>query len=269
MCRFCTCQLSKAELGKKCAYKKNNIEQDVLWNTNGNFVDYQQSDILRPKDTGLPVIVDGKHLQSSESRLFCPMYWSLVPSWFKGDLHEWQATTHNARVENLNQSKIYSASVNEGKRCVVVMEGFFEFKKTGQGPAEVYFLQSPDNNLLKAAGLFSTVKTKKGVTLNTCTVITTEAENDVKQVHHRVPLLLRDDSDVEAWLNFKTVSSSDAIFKIKNNKQLDLKFHKTSKIGSREPAEVGFKKKILGSRSVMSNWLNSGSGKGVKRKAED
>lgn len=80
---------------------------------------------------------------------------------FQGDIKKWQTTTHNARVENLFESKIYSASLSAGKRCVVVMEGFFEYKKIDYGPSEVYFLQSPDNSLLKAAGLFATLKTEQ------------------------------------------------------------------------------------------------------------
>lgn len=76
----------------------------------------------------------------------------------QGDLKEWKALTHNARIENLNESKLYSASLSEGKRCVVVMEGFYEYKKTGSQPAEVYYLHSPQDNLLKAAGLFATMK---------------------------------------------------------------------------------------------------------------
>lgn len=76
-------ELSKPQLSKKCAYKKNNVDHDVPWSTVSNFVDYQPSTMLQPKDTGLPVIVDGKHLQTTESQIFCPMYWSLVPSWYK------------------------------------------------------------------------------------------------------------------------------------------------------------------------------------------
>lgn len=76
--------MSKEQLSKKCAYKKNNEQRDVPWSTNSNnFVDYHPSTTLQPKDTGLPVIIDGKHLQSPETRLFCPMYWSLVPPWYK------------------------------------------------------------------------------------------------------------------------------------------------------------------------------------------
>lgn len=66
--------------------------------------------------------------------------------------------THNARLENLNESKTYSTSLKEGKRCIVVMEGFFEYKKSGSQPAEVYYLQSQENQLLKAAGLFNLTK---------------------------------------------------------------------------------------------------------------
>lgn len=73
---------------------------------------------------------------------------------------KWDSKTHNARIENLKQSKIYSAALDEGKRCVVVMEGFYEYHKPSpENPADVYFLQSQKNDsLLRAAGLFSLVK---------------------------------------------------------------------------------------------------------------
>ncbi|KAJ8683927.1 hypothetical protein QAD02_019719 [Eretmocerus hayati] len=261
MCRFCACELSKSELSKKCSYEKNNIVREVEWNSN-NSIDYHPSSSLQPKDSGLPVIIDGKHLQSSEDRLFCPMYWSLIPPWHKGALEEWGATTHNARLENLSESKIYSSSLREGKRCVVVMEGFYEFKKTGSQPAEVYYLHSMDNELLKAAGLFSTLKRENGETLYTCTVITNQSEGAVSQVHHRMPFLLNDNTDIQAWLDYKNVSSSDALTKLKSTQQLNLKFYKTAKIGSKDPMTA---KKVLASKSMMSNWLKSGT----KRKAED
>ncbi|OXU26817.1 hypothetical protein TSAR_005048 [Trichomalopsis sarcophagae] len=266
MCRFCACELSKEQLSKQCAYKKDNLDHEVSWSKNSNFVDYHPSTMLQPKNTGLPVIINGKHLQSTDSRIFCPMYWSLIPPWYKGDLNDWNALTHNARVENLKESKIYSASLSEGKRCVVVMEGFFEYKKSGSQPAGVYYLQSLENHLLKAAGLFNTIKRENGETLYSCTVITTESESNVKQVHHRSPLLLHQDADVETWLDFQSVSSADAVSKIKANKQIDLQFHRTSKMGSKEPATA---KKVLASKGLMSNWLKTGTNKGVKRKAEN
>ncbi|XP_011505000.1 PREDICTED: embryonic stem cell-specific 5-hydroxymethylcytosine-binding protein [Ceratosolen solmsi marchali] len=266
MCRFCFCELSKEQLSKRCAYKKNDIEHDIPWNNDDIFVDYQPSNILQPKSNSLPVIVNGLHLQKPEDPLFCPMYWNFIPHWYKDDINEWKGVTHNARIENIYENKIYSASLKQGKRCVVVMEGFFEFKKTGTQPAEVYYLHSSDNNLLKAAGLFSTTKLHSGEILRSCTVITTESHNNLRKIHHRMPLLLNRDADFQSWLDFKNVSPTDAVTQIKANCQNDLKFYKTSKMGSRELQDT---KKNVGSKSIMSNWLKTESNKGVKRKAND
>ncbi|XP_014225365.1 embryonic stem cell-specific 5-hydroxymethylcytosine-binding protein isoform X1 [Trichogramma pretiosum] len=266
MCRFCACNIAKNELSKKCSYKKNDQEHEVPWSTKYICVDYQPSNFIQPKNyAGLPVIVNGKHLSSEEDQIFCPMFWSLVPSSFNEDLQKWDCKTHNARIENLKQSKIYSAALGEGKRCVVVMEGFYEYHKPSPDrPADVYFLQSQKNDqLLKAAGLFTLVKNTNGNIIPTCTVITAESECNAQQVHHRIPVLLQDNLDIEAWLDYNKVSSSDAVDKIKSKEQPDLKFYKTDKVGSREPKSA---KKSLASKSIMSNWLNVG--KGVKRKAD-
>ena len=55
---------------------------------------------------------------------------------------------------------MYNTVLNEGKRCIVVMDGFFEYKKINDFlGTEVYYLRSSqDNTVLKAAGLFSTTK---------------------------------------------------------------------------------------------------------------
>lgn len=61
---------------------------------------------------------------------------------------------------------MYSSALNSGKRCVVVLEGFYEFKKSGSQPADVYYFQSPNDELLKVAGLFSTLKLESVSGLN-------------------------------------------------------------------------------------------------------
>lgn len=53
---------------------------------------------------------------------------------------------------------MYSSALSSGSRCVVTLEGFYEFKKSGPQPAETYYFQSLDDDLLKAAGLFSALK---------------------------------------------------------------------------------------------------------------
>ena len=78
----------------------------------------------------------------------------------QGDISEWSASTYNARIENLQESKVYSPNFFQGKRCIVIMEGFYEIKKKSSGD-ETYYVKSTDKSLLKAAGIFSIVQNGK------------------------------------------------------------------------------------------------------------
>lgn len=53
-----------------------------------------------------------------------PMLWGFVPPWHKGeDPTKHGLTTNNARIEGIRESKLYSGSVNKGRRCVVLCDG--------------------------------------------------------------------------------------------------------------------------------------------------
>lgn len=157
--------MSKDELSKQCNYKQNNENKDVPWTEETNDIDYEPMDFVEPKQCkGLPVIINGEHIKSLHSRIFVPMHWTLIPPWFS-DTQDWSATTYNARIENLTLSKIYNSCLNDGKRCIVVMEGFYEIKKKTSSE-EVFYLKSFNKSLLKAAGLFSILK-KKNVNIIT------------------------------------------------------------------------------------------------------
>jgi putative SOS response-associated peptidase YedK len=56
------------------------------------------------------------------------MRWGLVPSWFKGDLKDFKLSTINARLESLMEKPMFRTPLMKGQRCVVVVDGFFEWK---------------------------------------------------------------------------------------------------------------------------------------------
>ena len=78
--------MSKEELSDACSYKKLDEVQKIPWYENSsNKANYKPSSCLQPKeyDSALPVIINGTHFNNEHSRIFCPMYWSLIPSWHK------------------------------------------------------------------------------------------------------------------------------------------------------------------------------------------
>ncbi|MBK0327275.1 SOS response-associated peptidase [Rhodobacteraceae bacterium F11138] len=120
--------------------------------------------------------------------------WWLVPSWHKGELPDWKATTFNARIEDAATKPTFRAVWNKG-RCLIPMAGYFEW--TGvKGNKTPHFLRGAGNEEnLYAAGLAS-----RWGDLLTCTMLTRTANADVADIHHRMPVIL-DTDEREAWLS--------------------------------------------------------------------
>ena len=70
-----------------------------------------------------------------------PMLWGLVPFWHRGTSPtDHKLTTNNARLEGLKESKLYKPSLENDRRCVIVCDGFYEWKKLKSGQKQPYFV---------------------------------------------------------------------------------------------------------------------------------
>ena len=93
-------------MSERCGYQKNNHETDIKWSNKSCGIDYQQSDFLQPKDSGIPVILDGKHLSTEDDRIFCAMYWSLIPPWYKVSIFTYMYNVQKYPCITNNLSKL-------------------------------------------------------------------------------------------------------------------------------------------------------------------
>lgn len=120
--------------------------------------------------------------------------WWLVPSWHKGDLKDWRATTFNARIEEAQHKPTFRGVWRHG-RCLIPAGGYYEW--TGEkGQKTPYAVLSNSNeNTLWFAGLAS-----RWDELLTCTIMTRAANLDVADIHHRMPVILNLD-ERELWLS--------------------------------------------------------------------
>lgn len=119
--------------------------------------------------------------------------WGLVPSWHKGDLRDWKATTFNARIEEAAKKPTFRAVWRHG-RCLIPATGYFEW--TGErGSKQPHFITGAGNEPnIWFAGLASRWKD-----LLTCTIMTRAANDDVRDIHHRMPVVLNGE-ERDAWL---------------------------------------------------------------------
>ena len=115
-----------------------------------------------------------------------PRRWGLIPHWAK------DATIGNrminARIETIAEKPSYSRPL-KSTRCVVIADGFYEWKKDAGRKIPVA-MTSPAGDILGFAGLWTTWRPPEGEPVHSCTIITRAAELHAAEVHDRMPAFL-------------------------------------------------------------------------------
>jgi putative SOS response-associated peptidase YedK len=141
-------------------------------------------------------------------REIVPARWGLVPRWAKDP--QVGAKMINARSETVREKPAFRDAFAK-RRCVVPADGFYEWgsakrgegAKRGEDPKGArtpFWFHPPDRGLLYMAGLYESWKNPEtGLPERTFTILTTPANEVVRQVHDRMPALL-DREALDAWL---------------------------------------------------------------------
>ncbi|MEW6125943.1 MAG: SOS response-associated peptidase [Acidobacteriota bacterium] len=124
------------------------------------------------------------------------MRWGLIPSWAKDD--SLAAKMINARAETIIEKPSFKTPF-KNSRCLIVADGFYEWKKTGKEKIPFYIHLKSDEPFA-FAGLFDHWETPEGQVLTTCTIITTEANDLMRDLHERMPVILPREQH-ELWLD--------------------------------------------------------------------
>ncbi len=122
--------------------------------------------------------------------------WGLIPSWAKEE--SIGAKMINARAETLAEKPSFKRLL-QGRRCLIVADGFYEWKQEQGGKTPMYFTL-PNHDLFAFAGLWDVWKRPDGQHLHTCTIITTTPNELVAPIHNRMPVILPKDVQ-EEWLD--------------------------------------------------------------------
>jgi putative SOS response-associated peptidase YedK len=130
------------------------------------------------------------------------MRWGVVPSWWSKPLKEMKLATFNARAETVATKPMFRSAFKRN-RCLIPVSGYYEWQDTPGGKQPWYFTARDGSPALTIAGLWDEWKEKaSGETLKSCTMIITEPNKFVAEVHDRMPVLL-DEKDYESWLSGK------------------------------------------------------------------
>ena len=135
-----------------------------------------------------------------DRRLLGAYRWGLVPSWAK-DVGV-GARMINARAESINKK---FGRAFERRRCLLPADGFYEWEKKDDGTKQPWFVHRADGAPIVFAGLWEVwwpegANRDEDEPLRTCTIVTTDANDLLRPIHDRMPVLLSP-NDWDAWLD--------------------------------------------------------------------
>lgn len=137
--------------------------------------------------------------EESGERRFVTLRWGLVPHW--ADDPSIGNRMINARAESVADKPAFRASFKK-KRCLVVADGFYEWQKVAGGKKQPWYFRLESGEPFAFAGLWASWNRGENGPLETCTLLTTDANGLVKKAHHRMPVILAPE-DVDLWLDPK------------------------------------------------------------------
>lgn len=140
-------------------------------------------------------------LNRESKTLLTKLKWGLIPSWAK-DTDSVKALI-NARAETLAEKPSFRDAFRK-RRCIIPTTGFYEWQKAkGSVGKQPFYFFLKDKPVFGFAGLFENrIDKETGEILETCTIITTQANEVLKPVHDRMPVILKAE-DYELWLDEK------------------------------------------------------------------
>ena len=133
--------------------------------------------------------------REANSREWALVHWGLIPSWAKEP--GIGARMINARGETVAEKPSFRAALRR-RRCLLPADGFYEWKKEGRSK-QPFHIRLRSQEPFAFAGLWETWTAPDGSELQSCTLITTEANELMATVHDRMPVILAPE-DYAQWL---------------------------------------------------------------------
>jgi putative SOS response-associated peptidase YedK len=133
-------------------------------------------------------------MRSDQTQAITLASWGFVPAWAKGK--EVKAVI-NARAESIADKPFFREAFRH-QRCLVLADGFYEWKKVGRHKVP-YYIALKSAEPFAFAGLWSTVRDQDGKARITFAIITTAPNDLMREVHNRMPVILRQ-ADEQHWL---------------------------------------------------------------------
>lgn len=148
--------------------------------------------------TKLPVV-----LSRSGERVLTLMRWGLVPAW--ADDIKAGASTFNARAEGVDMRPAFRGAWRARRRCLAIADAYYEWRAADKQP---FAIALGNRGPMTLAGLWDLWHPPNGVPLRSFAIITTQANELLKPLHDRMPVVLPPDR-WPAWLGERSTTDAE------------------------------------------------------------
>jgi putative SOS response-associated peptidase YedK len=123
--------------------------------------------------------------------------WGLIPHY--ADPDSFDRLLINARAETVAEAPAFRDAFEEGYRCLVIADGFYEWRSTETGKRPVWITR-PGREPFAFAGLWARARREDGSQVHSCAIATCRPGEVVAPIHDRMPVILEKDAEA-AWLD--------------------------------------------------------------------
>ncbi len=121
--------------------------------------------------------------------------WGFLPHWYKTQTAG--PLLINARAETIAEKPAFREA-SRTRRCLIVASGFYEWTKTEQGTRLPWYISRKNGGTIAFAGVWQDWGSEEA-RQSTCAIVTTQANQTLSAIHHRMPLIIESD-DWPLWL---------------------------------------------------------------------
>lgn len=160
------------------------LDEDPPWEPHWNIAPTQQIATIR-------------RFSAEPTRIFGLMRWGLIPYWAR--VPSFGSRTINAMAETAAEKQAFRDTIKR-RRCLIPADGFYEWKRIGPKEKQPYSFGLVSGSVFAFAGLWDRWRDPKNNIVETCTILTTQPNSLVSDVHDRMPAILKTE-DYECWLD--------------------------------------------------------------------
>lgn len=132
-------------------------------------------------------------MMREKKKILEPAKWGLVPFWTNNP--KIGSSLINARADSVSIKPSFKAAFKY-RRCLIPANGFYEWRKKDKQP---FYINLINREIFTFAGIWEEWHHPDGTLLRTCSIITTEPNEIIQNIHDRMPVILTPKAE-EKWL---------------------------------------------------------------------